>query len=129
MIFRFPSLLLLAALTLPACTTDTPTFPGFDAAAFRADRRACAGTRQRQTATVRTLCPKLLGLRETQISALLGRPDRAELADRGRRAYSYALTPGDGCAAPNPTPLFLTLQFNAVDRVSETTVGELMNAQ
>ena len=120
-----PAGLFLSILSLTAaCSAPTPELPGLDADAFRADRRGCDGYRDAHRLLIKTLTPKLLGLREPQISNLLGRPDAAELGDRGQRVYLYSLTPGPACSAATRTlePTLLRVRFNAVDKVSEAMV-------
>jgi hypothetical protein len=114
----------VGATLLTACSTSVPDLPGFDSAAFRADRHGCSGYRDAQRAVIRGVATKFLGLREPQISALLGRPDAAELGDRGQRVYLYNLTPGPMCGASTRTiePTLLRVRFNAVDKVSEALV-------
>ncbi|MBC7446567.1 MAG: hypothetical protein H7330_00735 [Hymenobacteraceae bacterium] len=111
---------------LGGCAAPTPDLPGLDAAAFRADRRGCAGYRDAHRLIIKSLSPKLLGLREGQVSRLLGRPDAAGLGDRGQRVYLYSLTPGPACGASARAlePTLLRVRFNAVDRVSEALVME-----
>ena len=111
---------------LVGCGAPTPELPGFDSAAFRADRRGCAGYRDAHRLLIKGIAPKLLGLRESQISRLLGRPDAAELGDRGQRVYLYSLTPGPACGASARAlePTLLRVRFNAMDKVSEALVME-----
>lgn len=111
---------------LTACDPPAPELPGLDVEAFRADRRGCAGYRDEHRLVIKSLTPRLLGLRESQISRLLGRPDAAELGDRGQRVYLYSLTPGPACGASTRAiePTLLRVRFNAVDKVSEALVME-----
>jgi hypothetical protein len=107
------------------CASPPPDIPGFDSGAFRADRNGCATYRTANRVLIKGLCSRLLGLSEPQISALLGRPDAAELGDRGQRVYLYHLTPGPKCGAGTPgVPMLLRVRFNAVDTVSEALVLE-----
>lgn len=108
------------------CSSAPPELPGLDAESFRADRRGCNGFRDAHRLVIKHLTPRLLGLREPQLSALLGRPDAAELGDRGQRVYLYNLTPGPECSSSARTmePTLLRVRFNAVDKVSEALVME-----
>ena len=112
--------------TLAACSAPAPELPGLDTAAFRADRRGCAGYRDAHRLVVKTLTPRLLGLHEPQISELFGHPDGTEIGDRGQRVYLYNLTPGPACGASSRTldPTLLRVRFNALDAVSEAMVME-----
>ncbi len=125
--FCRPAGLLLSLLSVTvACSTAPPELPGLDTEAFRADRRGCAGYRDANRLIVKSLAPRLLGLQERQITALLGRPDAAELGDRGQRVYLYSLTPGPACGSASRAlePTLLRVRFNAVDKVSEALVME-----
>lgn len=121
---------LTLSTTLAACSAAPPELPGLDTAAFRADRRACAGYRAAHRRVVEALTPRLLGLHEPQINQLFGHPDGAEIGDRGQRVYLYHLTPGPACgtrtsAGTAPAdPTLLRIRFNAVDAVSEALVME-----
>ena len=123
---RFGAALGLSLLVLTACDGPAPELPGLDAEAFRADRRGCAGYRDEHRLILKSLTPRLLGLRERQITRMLGRPDAAELGDRGQRVYLYSLTPGPACGAHGRglEPTLLRVRFNAVDKVSEALVME-----
>ena len=118
--------LALAGAFLAACSSAPPALPGLDDAAFRADRRGCTGYRDAHRIVIKSVSNRLLGLREPQISALLGRPDAAELGDRGQRVYLYSLSPGPECGPGSRgiEPTLLRVRFNAVDRVSEAMVME-----
>ena len=117
--------LLLLAAALPACQSRELTIPNFDAAVWRADPRACTGERASQWPALRVSRTKLMNASEPQIMALLGRPDRNDLGERGQRTYRYYVVPGTQCAEPNtlaPLPELL-LHFNALDNVNEVRVA------
>ncbi len=125
-VFRPGALAALSLSLLMACAAPTPELPGLDDVAFRADRNGCTGYRDEHRLIIKHLTPKLLGLREGQISRLLGRPDAAELGDRGQRVYLYSLTPGPACGSGSRAlePTLLRVRFNAIDKVSEALVME-----
>lgn len=125
-LFRFGALALLSLSLLTTCDAPAPELPGLDPAAFRADRSGCAGYRDAHRLILKSLSPRLLGLREGQISRLLGLPDATELGDRGQRVYLYRLTPGPACGANSRAlePTLLRVRFNAVEKVSEALVME-----
>lgn len=115
--------LILYLLVVAACQSEPPTLAGFDAAAFRADKRACSGARQRLTPALNRARAQLVALPESQITTLFGRPDQADLGARGLRTYVYLLAPGPACGTQQPgQPPALRIAFDALDRVTEAVI-------
>lgn len=59
------------------------------------------------------------GLSQKQIVALLGKPDRHELAPRSQKYYVYYIDPAPECAGGSEEPFTLLIRFSALDRSTE----------
>jgi outer membrane protein assembly factor BamE (lipoprotein component of BamABCDE complex) len=105
---------LFSLLLLMACSKSTPQLENMDAELWKNDRNACTGKRKDMIASLKTQQDKLLALKETQIVALLGRPDHNELYERNQKFYYYYITPAPTCANADSTALQLEIRFNAL---------------
>ena len=124
MLFRHSfSLFLFLSLFLLSCSKPRPDLPGIDKAAWTADKRACAGTRETMLPAIKASTQKLLSLSEVDLVALLGRPDEEELYKRNQKFYYYYVQPAAGCdKSITSNPLRLIIRFNAVGLAKEVTV-------
>ncbi len=105
---------LLSLLLLMACSKSTPQLENIDTESWKNDRNACAGKRQEMLDALKVQQDKLLALKETQIVALLGRPDNNELYERNQKFYYYYITPAPACENPASASLQLEIRFNAL---------------
>ena len=118
---------LLAGLALAGCGHAISSIPGFDAAAWRADRYACAGHRAALLPPLLAARPQLYRARANDVTALLGRPDVEELLAQTEKVYHYYLVPGAQCAPRHPraaTPQ-LSIHFGPLGTVTEVQADPL----
>ena len=121
---------LLAGLALAGCGHALPNIPGFQAAAWRADRYACAGQRAALLPPLLAARPQLYQARANDVTALLGRPDVEELLAQTEKVYHYYLVPGAQCAPRHPrapTPR-LSIHFGPLGTVTEVQADPLGDA-
>jgi len=121
--------LALAALPLLAgCGHALPEVPGFEAAAWRADRGACLNRRATLLPPLLAARARLYQARANDVTALLGRPDEEELLAQTEKVYYYYLRPGPQCPptrlrhAPGPR---LSLHFGPLGTVTEVQADPL----
>ena len=118
---------LLAGLALAGCGHALPDIPGFQAAAWRTDRYACAGQRAALLPPLLAARPQLYRARANDVTALLGRPDVEELLAQTEKVYHYYLVPGAQCAPRHPraaTPQ-LSIHFGPLGTVTEVQADPL----
>ncbi len=105
------------------CGKPLPDFGSIDLDQWRKDRNACGTYRAGTQHDIVSQKDKLLALKEMQVVALLGRPDRNELYKRNQKFYYYYLKPSPDC--PNYTATEntrLTIRFNATGLAQEILV-------
>lgn len=88
-------------------------------AEWKADRNGCMGKRAPMEPALRRQKDNLLALSETQVIALLGRPDRNELYKRNQKFFYYFITPSTDCQLPAKTEIKLSIRFNALGLAKE----------
>src|SRR5688572_32262672 len=93
---RLLSLVLL--ITAFGCGKSLPEIKNLDLEAWKNDKNACGNYRSANIETLRTQKESLLALKESQIIALLGRPDRNELYKRNQKFFHYYLEAGSACS-------------------------------
>ncbi|MFC5270052.1 hypothetical protein [Adhaeribacter terreus] len=79
-----------------ACTKKLPE-NNFNTKAWQNDPLACNNNRLELLPELEKVRPQLLGLRETEIQKLLGKPDATSLTDQSERIYFYYIEPGPQC--------------------------------
>ncbi|WP_157541053.1 hypothetical protein [Hymenobacter aerophilus] len=95
-------LLPAALLALTSCGHALPSLPGFDAAAWRADRYGCLGQRAQLVPVLEKQRADLFGARINDITKLMGHPDEEELGEQSDKVYIYYVVPGIQCAPNHP---------------------------
>lgn len=118
---RYVALLLVSAGLLAACGHALPHIPGFDAAAWRADRYGCRNQRGAALSTLLQHKEQLYEARANDVTALLGHPDEEELRAGTEKIYFYYLASGPQCAARHPRSAAprLSLRFGPLGTVTE----------
>ena len=111
----------LSAALLASCGHALPQVPGFDAAAWRADRYACQSQRARLLPPLLAAHEQLYEARANDVTALLGHPDEEELRANTEKIYYYYLAPGAQCAPRHPRSAAprLRLLFGPLGTVTE----------
>lgn len=101
------------------CQPKPIDIPGFDEAVFRADQKGCHGERAQMKDVLMQVDTAFKGLSQKQIYALLGKPDRHELAPRSQKYFVYYIDPAPECAEGSEEPFTLFIRFSALNRSTE----------
>lgn len=115
------SLLIVCGL-LSSCTKE-PNLTGFDSEAFKKDRGACLGIRERELNWLKNHKANWKGVSSNHLEDLLGKPDIQQLADRNQEYYIYFLEKGPHCnkmTAPSNAQS-IAFRFSAIGLATEIT--------
>ena len=107
---------------LSSCTKE-PDLTGFDAEAFKKDRGACLGQREKQLNWLKSHKSNWKGVSSNHLEDLLGKPDIQQLADRNQEYYIYFLEKGPHCdKMTNPSSAqSIAFRFSAIGLTTEIT--------
>lgn len=109
-------------ILLSSCTRE-PDLTGFDAEAFKLDRGACSGTREKQIDWLKSHKENLKAVSSNRLEELIGKPDIQQLADRNQEYYIYFLEKGAQCdkikSASNAQSI--AFRFSAIGLATEVT--------
>lgn len=104
-------------LILTFSCSSTPEIAGFDSTRWKADTKGCMGIRAEMVQTA-SLEETLIGISESDIVELMGRPDENNLYKRNQKFYIYYLgTCEDTAQGP-----YLQLRFSATNVTREAMV-------
>jgi outer membrane protein assembly factor BamE (lipoprotein component of BamABCDE complex) len=119
------SLLITAAL-LGSCGKDLPVLNGIDQQVWKDDKNGCTAKRTSMIDGITSQKEKLLGLSETDVVELLGKPDRNELYKRNQKFYYYFIQPSEDCETQPKVdhPAHLVVRFNAMGLAKEISVDK-----
>ena len=104
-------------LLVTACGNSTK-IEGFDSQAWQSDVAGCDGVRRIILEQV-DLETELIGLSESEILRILGKPDRNQLYKRNQKFYTYDLGPCEESASP-----YFQIRFSATNVAREAMVYE-----
>ena len=106
-----------------SCGKPLPTLEQIDIDAWKNDKQACAGKRSAMSTALQSQSKKLLALSESEIIALLGKPDEAELYKRNQKFYYYFVDPSKACPQSAGTGTRkLVIRFNATGLAKEVAI-------
>lgn len=119
--------LITLLLTIVSCTQSLPELEGIDRQVWKDDKNGCIGKRAEMIGAITRQKDKLLGLSETGLVELLGKPDQNELYKRNQKFYYYFIQPSAEC---NGQPRDehserLVIRFNAMGLAKEIGVERL----
>lgn len=109
-------------LIITSCGQSLPELENLDLNAWAKDKNACGGYRTNVLEAIQNQKEKLLALKESQIIALLGRPDRNELYKRNQKFFYYHLMPSPDCPNASQQAKRLVIRFNAMGLAKEVAV-------
>ncbi len=116
------ALSLFSFLFLMACNEANIDTEGFDLETWKNDKKGCQSKRVALLSDFeQKVKPKLEGLREIQVSNLLGKADFSLLAERNQKFYRYYLEEGEQCGK-NKKARYINIRFSAINVVNEVTV-------
>lgn len=104
-------------LFLAACGTEK--IENFDAEQWKKDTKGCKSQRLILAEILEKQKEKLMGLSQSQIVNLLGKPDAQELLKRNAKTFTYYLSEGLQCGKGSQEGVALIIHFGALNYVSE----------
>ena len=110
--------LILVLLLIAGCS-GPQEIPGLEPDQWKSDLKGCEGIRKDMVAAA-DLESVLIGLSESEIVELLGKPDENNLYKRNQKFYVYYLGP---CSDTTKSPYF-QLRFSATNVTREAMVYE-----
>ena len=91
----------------------------FDPQIWKVDFNGCDGSRTSQMQHLAKVKKEFYGISESQLLKILGKPNREELGERGKRTYLYFIAPGKQCLMnESGKAFFLAIDIDALNRVS-----------
>lgn len=98
-------------------------FPEIDKKVWLQDKKACQNQREEMATTLITNKEQILGLKEEILLEKLGRPDKHDYQKRGRKIYSYYITPGKQCSLQYPDEgKRIVFEMNALGLIALITI-------
>ena len=113
------SLLILLCICINSCSQNsTIDISKFDEVAWQADKDGCAGTRIEMRSDLINSKEELKGLNGDQVTSVLGKPNKMNLADRNQKYFIYNIS----CPTSSDNTSTLSIRFNAVGLSYEVIV-------
>lgn len=110
-------ILLISIFVFSSCKKEID-FKNFDPLTWRKDYNGCDGSREVQYIYLDKIKNEFIGVRETQLVEILGKPNKQELGERGKTTYFYYIIPGKQCVFRKNETKLLVIDFDALDRVA-----------
>jgi len=92
----FVALFATTMVISPSCSRRK-VLGDFDSQKWISDKGGCSGTRMKMKNDLLLIKYKLRGLKYSEITQVLGRPDTEELYERNQKFYTYYLQKGPDC--------------------------------
>jgi hypothetical protein len=114
---------LLSLLALSACSSNQkPQLEGFNSELWKNDKKGCEGKRSILAEAVLANSIKLKGMDDDDVADFLGKPEKSNWEERGKKTYYYYIQPGSQC---NSDLMLegskLAVEFDALGRVKMIT--------
>jgi hypothetical protein len=114
---------LVITVGVSSCTKDKPKLEGFNSELWKADKKGCNGKRIYLSEFLFTNSVNIKGMKDNDILELMGKPEKTNWEDRGKKTYYYFIQPGSQC---DSTSLLLegtkiAFEFDALGRVKLVT--------
>lgn len=116
---RFYYILNSIFLCLAACGTNK--IENFDTEKWKKDPKGCKSERLPLVEILESQKDKLMGLSQSQVVNLLGKPDAQELLKRNAKTFTYYLQAGSQCGEGQQEGIALKIHFGALNYVSEVS--------
>jgi len=115
-------LLLFFSFAILSCS-GLPEIKNFHKDIWLSDPGGCQELRDKEVPTLMEQKDKIIGLSESQITKLLGRPDVTDLYLRTQKFMVYYISPGPACEGSNTSdrPDRLAIRISALGRANEVT--------
>jgi hypothetical protein len=119
-------LIFICLCTIIFGCNQQPSLNDIDLKTWRNDIDGCNRVRLETGKSLIKQKEKLLGLTQTEIRNMLGKPDKVALYKRSQRFYVFYLTPSGNCENFDPEDKILSLyiRFSALDIANEMYLHE-----
>ena len=114
---RFACIIFALSLFFSACKNEQ--IDNFDAKKWKDDLKGCKNERLPLVEALEMQKEKLMGLSQSQVVGLLGKPDAQELLKRNAKTFTYYLNEGLQCGKGSQEGTALIIHFGALNYVSE----------
>lgn len=105
-------------ICLISCSQKTVDLQDFDESAWQADKDGCNGIRTIMRETLIKVKSELKGLNGDEIIAVLGKPNKTNLADRNQKYFIYYIS----CPTHTSKSSTLSIRFSAIGLSYEVIV-------
>jgi len=114
---RFACIIFFLSLIFSACKNET--LDNFDTKKWKDDLKGCKNRRLSLIEVLEKQKEKLMGLSQSQVVGLLGKPDAQELLKRNAKTFTYYLSEGSQCGRGSHEGVALVIHFGALNYVNE----------
>jgi hypothetical protein len=111
-------LLTVIGVSMFSCDSKDLDLPNFDEEAWQQDHDGCAGARLKMKAELIEVKSKLKGMNGDEITAILGKPNKTDLAKRNQKYFIYHMA----CTNELKETAILSIRFNATGLAYEVIV-------
>jgi len=101
-----------------SCTSKSIDLLNFDESAWQTDKDGCNGVRAEMRDNLIKVKSDLKGLNGDQVTAVLGKPNKTNLASRNQKYFIYNIA----CPKESEETSTLSIRFNATGLVYEVVV-------
>jgi hypothetical protein len=111
------------AIMVSSCTKEKPKLEGFNSELWKADKKGCNGKRAYLSEFLFANSVNIKGMEDNDILEMMGKPEKTNWEDRGKKTYYYFIQPGSQC--DSSTLLLegtkIAFEFDALGRVKLVT--------
>lgn len=111
-------LLTLFSLSIISCSNKEIDLPNFDELSWQKDKNGCEGIRSEMRENLIKVKSELKGLNGDEITNILGKPNKTDLASRNQKYFIYNIS----CPKELEEVSTLSIRFNATGLVYEVVV-------
>lgn len=114
---------LICSFVLGACSQkQKPKLDGFNSELWKKDKKGCDGKRSYLAEILFSKSSELKGVDDDDLADLLGKPEKINWEERGKKTYYYYLQPGSQCNSKLMLEgTQLAVEFDALGRVKLVT--------
>jgi len=114
--------LFIGLVLIFGCNSNVEDLKNFNEQTWMADSNGCEGQRLEMIDELVQVQEQLRGLSQTELTKLLGKPDRHELYKRSQKLFYYQISPGKACSADTEENVYLSIRFNAMGLSKEVII-------
>ena len=110
-------------LVVSGCSEKKPKLPGFNSELWKSDKKGCMGKRTYLSEYLFENSVNIKGMNDDDILELMGKPEKTNWEDRGKKTYYYFIQPGSQCDTSSLVleGIKIAFEFDALGRVKLVT--------